>query len=310
MDKKYLILINHVSVYYDDFCALHDVTFDIQKGDFIALMGSNGAGKSTFLNTLMGFLSPKEGTIDFNEEKISLRNPMASIGFSSQKMVMDWYLNVWDNVYLGCSLAGMGGNRAKVLTEKALQRVSLTEKAKKGVDELSGGQQQRVQIGRAIVHEPDLYILDEPTAGLDPDIAENFFAYLWEEHKKGKTIIVSSHDLYLLEKYCNKLLYIEKGNVRYWGGLQEFLQTHHRVALYRGTVKAAKDMPDMTVSYRAFTFLPDESEEPCTFVIALAEGHTLSEALLELSAHCVIQSIGLMEESGLRDFFVNQKKGV
>lgn len=98
MDKKYLILINHVSVYYDDFCALHDVTFDIQKGDFIALMGSNGAGKSTFLNTLMGFLSPKEGTIDFNEEKISLRNPMASIGFSSQKMVMDWYLNVWDNV--------------------------------------------------------------------------------------------------------------------------------------------------------------------------------------------------------------------
>lgn len=121
MDKKYLILINHVSVYYDDFCALHDVTFDIQKGDFIALMGSNGAGKSTFLNTLMGFLSPKEGTIDFNEEKISLRNPMASIGFSSQKMVMDWYLNVWDNVYLGCSLAGMGGNRAKVLTEKALQ---------------------------------------------------------------------------------------------------------------------------------------------------------------------------------------------
>ena len=124
-------------------------------------MGSNGAGKSTFLNTLMGFLSPKEGTIDFNEEKISLRNPMASIGFSSQKMVMDWYLNVWDNVYLGCSLAGMGGNRAKVLTEKALQRVSLTEKAKKGVDELSGGQQQRVQIGRAIVHEPDLYILQQ-----------------------------------------------------------------------------------------------------------------------------------------------------
>ena len=60
------------------------------------------------MNTLMGFLSPKEGTIDFNEEKISLRNPMASIGFSSQKMVMDWYLNVWDNVYLGCSLAGMG----------------------------------------------------------------------------------------------------------------------------------------------------------------------------------------------------------
>ena len=66
----------------------------------------------------------------------------------------------------------------------------------------------------------------------------------------------------------------------------------------------------MTVSYRAFTFLTDESEEPCTFVIALAEGHTLSEALLELSAHCVIQSIGVMEESGLRDFFVNQKKGV
>ena len=69
MDKKYLILINHVSVYYDDFCALHDVTFDIQKGDFIALMGSNGAGKSTFLNTLMGFLSPNHHALRHHCER-------------------------------------------------------------------------------------------------------------------------------------------------------------------------------------------------------------------------------------------------
>ncbi len=306
MSKDYLVTWNHVSVYYDDFCALQDVTMTAKPGDFIALMGANGAGKSTFLNTLMGLLEPKEGSIDFNETYISTKNPMSSIGYSSQKVIVDWYLNVWDNVYLGAALAGKSGKEAKAMTAKALERVVLTEKAKKGVTELSGGQQQRVQIGRAIVHEPFFYVLDEPTAGLDPDIAEKFFAFLQEEHKKGKTIIVSSHDLYLLEKYCNKLLYLEKGKMKYWGSMQDFLQQYHRVVLYQVTVANEKELPDTSASYTHFTFSQEETDSPSSFIICLKEGHTLSQALMELAPLCDIQEFHMVQESGLRDFFVHQ----
>lgn len=307
MNKDYLFRWDHVSVYYDDFCALHDITMKAQPGDFIALMGANGAGKSTFLNTLMGHLPPKEGTVDFNEAYISVDNPMASIGFSSQKVIMDWYLNVWDNVYLGAALAGMNGKQAKVMTRKALERVSLAQKMKSSTSDLSGGQQQRVQIGRAIVHEPFLYILDEPTTGLDVEIAERFFAFLQEEHQKGKTIIVSSHDLYLLQKYCNKLLYIEKKRIQYFGPMKTFLQKYKRDCRYSVTVCAGQKLPDMEKPHVHFTFCgKDETEK--SFMIGLKEGHTLSDALIELAPLCEIEEFHQARENGLREFFVHREE--
>lgn len=108
------------------------------------------------------------------------------------------------------------------MTESALNRVGLIDKADCQLDTLSGGQQQRIQIARSIVHGPQLYILDEPTTGLDAQYAENLFSFLETERRRGKTIIVSSHDLYLLEKYCTKLIYLENGKLNYFGDLNNF----------------------------------------------------------------------------------------
>lgn len=136
---------------------------------------------------------------------------------------MDWYTNVWDNVYLGSQLAGIDAKTGKLLTEKALDLLSISDLKNKPVDALSGGQQQRVQIARSIVHQPDFYLLDEPTTGLDAETSNRLLSFLKKEAAKGKSVFVSSHDLHLLEEFCDNLVLIDKGRVLYAGDLKNFL---------------------------------------------------------------------------------------
>lgn len=211
--SNYFLKVDSLSIKFGDFYALKNISFSLNKGDLVALIGANGAGKSTLLNSLYGLLSPTEGIIDYNEKYLNPKQPAHSIGFSAQRCIIDWYLNVRENVYLGALLGGVKTDELNQKTQQALNLVHLSNKAEAVVETLSGGQQQRVQIARAIVHNPDFYILDEPTTGLDPDLSERFFKFLKDEQDKGKTIIISSHDIYLLEKYCTKVLFLQNGNL-------------------------------------------------------------------------------------------------
>ena len=266
-------------------------------------MGMNGAGKSTLLNILHGSLSPKEGSIYFNEKYINKKNPYASIGFSAQRLIADWFLTVLDNVIMGGLLSGYSYKNSKKMAMKALEQVGISDKYDYQMDTLSGGQQQRVQIARAIVHNPQIYILDEPTTGLDAQYAENIFSFLKEEQKQGKTIIVSSHDLYLLEKYCNKLIYLDKGKLNYFGNLKDFLKTHRPIIRYQIDLKRTYQQNDsLPISF----FLRDKSNNNSSnFIeIEIIGNHSLSDALIEISQNNEIVGIKNLSESGLRNFFV------
>jgi len=220
-----IVDINNLSIKYGDFYSLKNISISLNQGDFTALIGSNGAGKSTLLNALYGLLKPHEGSINYNPDYFDSRNPARSIGFSAQRCIMDWYLTVEDNVYLGALIAGVKPADLSAYTKQALTLVHLSAKAKSTVEALSGGQQQRIQIARAVVHKPQLYILDEPTTGLDSNLSEDFFRYLKSEQENGKSIIVSSHDLFLLEKYCTKIIFLEQGQLAFFGTMDDFLRT-------------------------------------------------------------------------------------
>lgn len=215
--------------------ALKNVNFSVQPGDFIALIGSNGSGKSTLMNNLTGFLKPTSGTVEYFEtgfKNYSQKQPFSAIGYSPQIQMMDWFSNVFDNVMLESLLFGNSIKKSKELSNIALKKVNLDSASskKKLPETLSGGQQQRVQLARAVVHNPDFLILDEPTVGLDVESAELF---LTNVKKSGVTALVSSHDINILEKYANKLLFIDNGEIIYFGGLKEFIQKYNQQA-YKG----------------------------------------------------------------------------
>lgn len=299
-----IITVNNINFFYKNLQALKDISFLVNPGDFVALMGVNGAGKSTLLNILHGTLSPCQGEVYFNDKYINRKNPYASIGFSAQRLVADWFLTAWDNVFMGCILAGISHREAKIMTESALNRVGLIDKVDCQLDTLSGGQQQRIQIARSIVHGPQLYILDEPTTGLDAQYAENLFSFLETERRRGKTIIVSSHDLYLLEKYCTKLIYLENGKLNYFGDLNNFLDKNTPVLRYHIHLKE-KYRPNDDISASYFIRTPAAGKDLNCIEIELKKGCSLSAALAEIAQKNDIQNIKNLSENGLRSFFTS-----
>lgn len=204
---------------------LKNINFSINSGKIVALIGSNGSGKSTLMNNITGFLRPTSGTIQYFEDSFrnyNIRQPFASIGYSPQIQMMDWYSDVFDNVMLGSLLFGNSIKESKRLSSSALKKVNLNAKEliKKLPETLSGGQQQRVQLARAIAHNPEFLILDEPTVGLDVESSEEFLKSIQESNVAA---LISSHDINILEKYADKLLFIDKGEVLYFGDLQSFI---------------------------------------------------------------------------------------
>lgn len=218
-----LLNAKNITYFYDGTSdGVSNINFNGMEGDFIAIIGKNGAGKSTLLNMLSGIYLPQSGELRCSDDL-----NYHDFGICSQKQSIDWYLNVHDNIMLGAVLAGLNEKEALKATDYIAELLELSEFGKKSPDSLSGGQQQRLQVARALVHNPRVLILDEPTAGLDFHYSDRLFKYLKEKSsREGRLIFVSSHDLSLLEDYCDKILFLDKGKQLYFGEMKEFLSSH------------------------------------------------------------------------------------
>lgn len=217
-----MINFKETSLGHDGQRVIDKLNFTVDSGDFVALIGANGAGKSTLIKSLTGILAPLSGKITFNIQTERI-NPFNDIGISPPSQLLDWYMNVYDNVLAGLLLVGFPRKKAQQLVKQALELMGLTALKTAPVDHISGGQQQRVQLARELAKKPQIYLLDEPTTGLDVETAEALFTYLKKQSEQGALVLVSSHDLTLLKNYATKLIFLDAGKQKYFGTLADYL---------------------------------------------------------------------------------------
>lgn len=197
-----------VSKKYGDQTALNEVNFSLKKGEIVGFLGPNGAGKSTMMKILTGYIKPSKGNVTINDIDV-LKDPIKAqhhIGYLPEHNPLYTDLYVKEYLFFQASIYKV----AKSKVNEVIEQVGLTPEQHKKIGQLSKGYQQRVGLAAAILHEPDILILDEPTTGLDPNQLMEIRALL-KELGKEKTILFSTHIMQEVEAICDRVIIIKKG---------------------------------------------------------------------------------------------------
>jgi zinc transport system ATP-binding protein len=225
-----IVEIDHLNVKYPDVKALDDVSFSVNKGDFLGIIGPNGAGKSTLFASMLGLNTKYEGTIKFFGKDIrKSKDYLKEIGYVPQKPIFEknFPATVNDVVRMGLRKES---DVSKI--DEILQQLWIHELSNRLMGELSGGQQQRVFIAKALVNKPKLLILDEPVAGIDQQSIDLFYSILRELNSKQKiTIIWSSHDLDAVNQLANHVACLNR-TLFFHGESDEFFENDELVKKY------------------------------------------------------------------------------
>jgi len=209
-----MIQVEHLTRSYGDLMAVDDVSFTIGQGEVVGLLGHNGAGKTTIMKMLTGFLEPTSGTIRIDDQEMGrdTRAIQSRIGYLPENCPLYPEMTVIDYLDYQASLHGLADERRPRAIAQALRRTALGEKATRPIQTLSRGYRQRVGVAQAILHQPDIVILDEPTNGLDPTQILHM-RELIRELAKTATVIVSTHILQEVQAVCDRVLILRSGRL-------------------------------------------------------------------------------------------------
>jgi ABC-2 type transport system ATP-binding protein len=227
MPTPALSIKNLRKVYRRGNVAVDDLSLTIQEGDFFGFLGPNGAGKSTTIHCITGIANPTSGTIEvFGLDAVkNYREARRLIGLCPQEFNVDPFAKPADIVDWAAGYFGMNRAERKSRVDYLMQRFELTPHLKKSFRELSGGLKRRVVLARALVHDPKLIILDEPTAGVDVELRRVLWNYLTEINQDGRTILLTSHYLEEVERLCRDIAIVAKGRIVREGTKEEMAGT-------------------------------------------------------------------------------------
>lgn len=201
--------------------ALDGVSLSIKKGELFGVLGPNGAGKTTLLNIIMGLIIPDEGTVEIDGEIISKKfseKIKKKMNMCSGNPNFPWCLTVYEALKFYGMLYGFSGKILNKKIEYLLDLFSLKKYEKVQYDELSTGTKQRLALAKALINEPEILLLDEPTIGLDPDVARKTRQFIKDLHNQKKiTIILTTHYMKEAEELCERIAFIKDGKIKATG---------------------------------------------------------------------------------------------
>ena len=263
---------------YGEFDALKGIDLEVEQGDFFALLGPNGAGKSTTIGILCSLVKKTSGSVEIFGVDIDKDFSKAKkhIGVVPQEINFNMFEKVKDIVANQAGYYGLPRKIAVERSEKYLSQLGLWEKRDQTARALSGGMKRRLMIARALIHEPDLLILDEPTAGVDIELRRSMWEFLEEINQAGKTIILTTHYLEEAERLCRNIAIINHGQIVENTSMKSLLKQLNREVFILDMAEPVTQLPDLP-GYEI-----SHTDETC-IEVAVQKGDSLNEIFTALS---------------------------
>jgi ABC-2 type transport system ATP-binding protein len=208
--------------------ALRGVSLEVEEGELFGLLGPNGAGKSTLIHCTTGLAQPTGGSIEIfgNDAIDNYAEARQAVGLAPQEANIDWFLTVEETLDYHAGYFGMPRRERRERTKELLETFSLTEKRDERTRTLSGGMKRRLILARAMMHRPRLLILDEPTAGVDVELRLELWHYVQRINAEGTTILLTTHYLEEAEQLCNRIAFINHGEIVASGTSADLAETY------------------------------------------------------------------------------------
>tara|TARA_Y100000590_G_scaffold245869_1_gene276266 strand:- start:160 stop:882 length:723 start_codon:yes stop_codon:yes gene_type:complete len=238
------IEIKNLSKKYNNILAVENINFKINKGSIVGLLGPNGCGKTTTIGMMLGLIKPTSGTVFINNQNIENENIrtkiLEKVNFISPYVELPKKLTVEENLKVYGKLYGVKNLQDRILD--LMEQLNLLEFKKRKTGELSSGQKNRVSLAKALINEPEILLLDEPTASLDPDVGDYIRSYIENfAANKKTTILLASHNMNEVERLCNEVMMMKKGKIIDNGTCDSLIKKHGRKNLEETFLKIVRE---------------------------------------------------------------------
>lgn len=285
---------------YGDFTAVDAIDFDVAKGESFGLLGPNGAGKSTTMRIIAATSQRTSGTITILGRDPEEHGPQirAHLGVVPQQDNLDTELTVSENLFIYGRYFGLSKKFIRAKIEELLEFAQLEEKRDVKVDALSGGMKRRLTIARALVSEPDILMLDEPTTGLDPQARHILWDRLFRLKELGVTLVITTHFMDEAEQLCDRLVVMDKGKIMAEGSPLELIKAYSTKEVLEvrfGSDRNKEIAPTLRAMCDRIEELPDR------ILMYVEDGEALLEEILNKKLH---PTTSLVRRSSLEDVFL------